>query len=346
SISDVPQALADLHEFEAMVTNSIKPIVAWAFYVESMKDIYEMCVAIAGSEEEFLRNPFMIFYAEPNTPLYHGKDAVEKLLFAAEKKIPIVYTPCPIAGGTAPATMAGMLVDTLAECLSGVVMSQVVRPGAPIIMGGVVSIMDMATTILSYGAPELALASAALAEVARYLKLPMWSTGGCTDSRLLDEQAALEAALNLLLAGLSGANLIHDVGFMESAMTGSQELLVLSDEIIGMVKRVVRGVEVNEETLALDVINKVGPGGNFLGEDHTLRHFRTEAWYPRLLDRRMYLDWVGGGSLTLAQRVNKKTREVLESYQPVPLPQDVLEGIDEILRRADERAAEIEAQKV
>ncbi|GFP27999.1 trimethylamine---corrinoid protein Co-methyltransferase [Candidatus Hakubella thermalkaliphila] len=346
SISDVPQALADLHEFEAMVTNSIKPIVAWAFYVESMKDIYEMCVAIAGSEEEFLRNPFMIFYAEPNTPLYHGKDAVEKLLFAAEKKIPIVYTPCPMAGGTAPATMAGMLVDTLAECLSGVVMSQVVRPGAPIIMGGVVSIMDMATTILSYGAPELALASAALAEVARWLKLPMWSTGGCTDSKLLDEQAALEAALNLLLAGLSGANLIHDVGFMESAMTGSQELLVLSDEIIGMVKRVVRGVEVNEETLALDIIHKVGPGGNFLGEDHTLRHFRTEAWYPRLLDRRMYLDWVGGGSLTLAQRVNKKTREVLESYQPVPLPQDVLEGIDEILRRADERAAEIEAQKV
>ncbi|GFP32023.1 trimethylamine---corrinoid protein Co-methyltransferase [Candidatus Hakubella thermalkaliphila] len=186
----------------------------------------------------------------------------------------------------------------------------------------------------------------ALAEVARWLKLPMWSTGGCTDSKLLDEQAALEAALNLLLAGLSGANLIHDVGFMESAMTGSQELLVLSDEIIGMVRRIVQGIRVDEETLALDIIHKVGPGGNFLGEDHTLRHFRKEAWYPRLLDRRMYLDWVGGGSLTLAQRVNKKTREVLESHQPVPLPQDVLEGIDEILRRADERAAEIEAQKV
>ncbi len=337
SISDVPQALADLHEFESMVTNSIKPIVAWAFYVESMKDIYEMCVAIAGSEEEFLRNPFMIFYAEPNTPLYHGKDAVEKLLFATEKKIPIVYTPCPMAGGTAPATMAGMLVDSLAECLSGVVMSQVVRPGAPIIMGGVVSIMDMATTILSYGAPELALASAALAEVARYLKLPMWSTGGCTDSKVLDEQAALEAAINLLMAGLSGANLIHDVGFMESAMTGSQELLVLSDEIIGMVKRIVRGIRVDEETLALDIIHKVGPGGNFLGEDHTLKHFKKEVWYPRLLDRKMYPDWVAAGSLTLGQRVNQRTKELLESYVPEPLPGEVLEKLKEVLVRAEER---------
>lgn len=335
SISDVPQSLADLHEFEAMVTNSLKPIVAWAFYVESMEAIYNMCLAISGSEEDFRRNPFMIFYAEPNTPLYHGKDAIDKLLFAAEKAIPIIYTPCPIAGGTAPATLAGMLVDAVAECLSGVVISQLVRKGAPIIIGGVVSIMDMTTTILSYGAPELALASAALAEIARWLKLPMFSTAGCTDSKSLDEQAALEVAINLLMAGLSGANLVHDVGFLESAMTGSQDLLVLSDEIIGMVKRIVRGIRVDEETLALEIINKVGPGGNFLGEEHTLKHFKKEVWYPKLLDRHMYPDWVASGSLTLAERVNQKTKEILDSYQPQPLASEIQEEVEQILAQAE-----------
>lgn len=345
-IQDVPWQTYDRHQFVAMVTHTSKPLIITAMDVEGLRDILKMCHLIAGGEENFRRNPFIILYDEPSSPNYHSQNALKKLLFAAEKGIPVIYTPCPIAGATAPATLAGVLVNACAESLAGLVLAQLKRKGAPVIIGGVVSVMDMSTTVYSYGAPELSLLSAALTDVAHYLGVPMFSTAGCSDSKALDEQAALEASVSILISVLSGANLIHDLGYLEAGLVGSTEMLLLCDEIIGMVKRVVRGVEVNEETLALDIIHKVGPGGNFLGEDHTLRHFRTEAWYPRLLDRRMYFDWVGAGSVTLGQRVNNKTREILDSYEPIPLAQDVLEGIDEILRKADERATEIEAQKV
>lgn len=339
-ISDVPWQTYDRHQFVAMVTHTTKPLIITAMDVEGLRDILKMCHLIAGGEQNFRRNPFIVLYDEPSSPNYHSQNALKKLLFAAEKGIPVIYTPCPIAGATAPATLAGVLVNACAESLAGLVLAQLKRKGAPVIMGGVVSIMDMNTTILSYGAPELALASAALTEIVRYLGLPMFSTAGCSDSKVLDEQAALETAISILLAALSGANLIHDVGYLESAMIGSQELLVLSDEIIGMVKRIVRGIRVDEETLALGVIDKVGPGGNFLGEEHTLRHFKKEVWYPRLLDRHMFPDWEAGGRLTLADRVNRRTKDILESYEPEPLGQDVLEGIQEILEKADEGVRE------
>jgi len=339
-ISDVPRGTSDLHEFESMLTNSTKPLVAWAHSAENMRCMYEMCVSVAGSEAAFLDNPFLIFNAQPCSPLYHTKEALEKLLYASEKGVPIIYTPSPTAGGTAPVTLAGLLVNSLAENLSGVVINQVVRRGAPIIVGGGVSVMDMATTILCYGAPELALASAALVEIARYLGLPRATTGGCTDSKIMDGQAALDATFNLLVAGISAANLVRDIGYFESAMTGSPELLVLANEIISMVKRIASGIRVDDETLALDVIHKVGPCGNFLTDEHTLKFFKKEVWYPQILDRRMHSGWVAQGSLTLSQRVNLRTREVLEKHTPEPLPASVLGKLERILAQGLEATAQ------
>ncbi len=337
SISDTPVGMGDLYELEAMLSHSTKPVVIWANSAENMRYMYKMGVAIAGGEERFSSNPFMIFNTQINPPLCHSRESVEKALFAAEKRVPLIYTPSPSAGATAPVTLAGLLVNSLAECLSGVVITQVASSGTPIITGGGISVMDMTTTILSYGAPELALASAALVEIARYLNLPVATTGGCTDSKVMDGQAALEATFNLLMAGLSGANLVRDIGYFESGMTSSGELLVLCDEIIGMVKRIVRGVGVDDERLAVDLIHKVGPGGNFLTEKHTFKHFRNEVWYPRLLDRQMYHKWVEQGSLTLSQRLNLKTRELLDSHAPEPLPADVEQSLREILAEAESR---------
>lgn len=254
SISDVPQAKADIHELDAMVRETVKPLMTWSFSRESLAQMHEMCIAVKGSAEAFAREPFMIFYAEPSSPLKHSAEAVQKLLYCAQNRIPLVYTPCPISGATAPATMAGVLVQNLAETLGGVALSQLVRKGSAIVVGGVMSVLDMHTTILSYGAPELALLSAAATEVARHLGLPMFSTAGCTDSKCLDDQAAIEGAISITFAALSGASFIHDVGYTESGMTGSLQQLVMCDEIIGMARHVARGIRVDEDTLAVDAI--------------------------------------------------------------------------------------------
>lgn len=336
-VSDVPGAVSDRHQFQAMLLNTTKPIIFTAHDETGMADIIEMAAVAVGGREQLRGNPCIGLYAEPSTPLQHSKAAVRKLLLAAQEGIPVVYTPCPLAGGTAPATLAGTLVMDNAEVLSGLVMSQLRQKGAPFILGGVVTVMDMKTAIIAYGAPELHMLSAALAEIAHYYRLPMFSTAGCSDAKVMDQQAAIESAFSCLMAALSGANLVHDVGYLESALTGSYEMLVMTNEVIAMVKRIMRGIEVNEESLALDVIDKVGPGGNFLLEEHTLHHFRKEQWHPELMDRNNYEKWRQAGGKTLGQRTTEKVKRILAEYHPEPLSPEKLKQIDAIIARAGAR---------
>lgn len=332
SVSDVPQDAADVHEFDAMVRETDKPIMTWAFSRKSLVLLHRMCAEVKGSEEAYAREPFMIHYGEPSSPLKHSADAVQKLVFCAERGIPLVYAPCPIAGGTAPTTLAGVLVQDLAETLGGVVLSQLIRPGTPIVVGGVVSILDMRTTILSYGAPELSLLSAAAAEVAASLGLPMFSTAGCTDSKCLDEQAAAEAMMSITFAALSGANFVHDVGYIESAMTGSLEQLVMCDELIGMARHVARGIRVDDETLAVGVIADAVEAGDFLTHEHTARHFREEFYFPRLMDRRRFGEWAASGRETMGDRVRAMLALILKKHRAPALPAGVRKKLDEIVR--------------
>lgn len=334
--SDVPIGTYDRHQFLAMLKGATKPFVITANDREGLADQYEMACTAIGGVDEWQRLPMFVIYIEPSSPLNNSKEAVEKLLYAAENGIPAIYTPCPICGATAPATMAGILAQALAEFFTGLVISQLKRKGAAVIMGGVMSILDMSTTILSYGAPELSLLSAAMTQVAQFLNVPMFSTAGCSDSKILDQQAAIEAAISIAIAGLSGANLIHDVGYLESGLSGSYDMLVMSNEIIGMVKRILRGVPVDAEHLAVDVIDRIGPGGHYLTDDHTLAHFRTEFWMPELLDRTNWETWEVGGSKTLRQRVHEKVLYLIENYQPEPIPADVESRLRIIVARADE----------
>ena len=338
-MSDVPTYSYDRHQAAAMLRSTIKPLVLTAMSRDALSDIVEMYYLLRGGRDAFEVNPGFIIYLEPTTPLLHSKAAMKKLIFSAERRIPAIYTPCPIAGATAPVTLAGALVLSVAEFLVGMVVSQLKRRGAPLIMGGVVSTLDMQTTILTYGSPELHLMSAALTDIAHSLKVPMFSTAGCSDSKVLDEQAAVEAALSIMAAGLSGANLIHDVGFLESALIGSHEMVVLSDEIVGMVKRFLSGVRVTDETLALDVIKEVGPGGNFLAHEHTARNFRKEHWFPTLIDRTRFAPWRDAGSKTMADRVRERVAEILATHEVPPLPEDVEAGIGKLIAAADEQAA-------
>lgn len=334
--SNVPIGTYDRHQFLAMVRGTRKPLVITAVDREGLADQLAMACAVLGSRDEWRRLPLFVLYIEPVSPLNNGPEAVQKLLFAAENEVPTIYTPCPIAGATAPVTLAGVLAQDLAECLTGVVISQLKRKGAAIIIGGVMSILDMSTTILSYGAPELALLSAAFTDIAKYLRVPMFSTAGCSDAKVLDQQAAIESALSIALAALSGANLIHDVGYLESALVGSYDMLVMSNEIISLVKRILRGVPVDAEHLALEAIERVGPGGHFLADDHTLRHFRSEFWMPELLDRSNWDSWQEAGAKPLGARVHEKVLDLLENYEPAPLPDEVEDKLLNIIQRADE----------
>ncbi|RKX75539.1 MAG: trimethylamine methyltransferase [Spirochaetes bacterium] len=336
-VQDVPQLVYDRHQFEAMVLNTSKPIVITAIDNAGYGDIIEMCEVIAGGEEELRKNPFMTLYAEPISPLLHSEEAAQKLVLAGKKHLPVVYTPCIMAGSTVPATMAGAMANGLAESLSGLVLNQQVQEGNPFIMGGVFTIMDMNTTIFSYGAPEFDLMMAALADMSNYLDIPMFGTAGCTDSKVLDEQTAIEYAISIMMSAQSGANLIHDVGYIEHGNTASLDALVMADELIGYARKFCCGIKVDDESLALDVIDKVGPGGDFLTTQHTYKHFKTETWYPDLFRRDIYENWMDAGRKTLTQRANEKAVAILEDYQPEPLPKNVEKKLRDIVERAEQK---------
>jgi trimethylamine--corrinoid protein Co-methyltransferase len=336
--SGVPTQTYDRHQFLAMLQGTSKPFVITAVDKEGLADQYHMACEVLGGPDgplAFAQAPLFVVYIEPSSPLSNSVEAVEKLLYAAEVGIPAIYTPCIMCGGTGPVTLAGTIVQALAESLVGVVLAQLKRPGAAVIMGGVNSAMDMATSILSYGAPELSLVSAAATDVAKWLGLPMFSTAGCSDAKTLDQQAAVEATMSIVFAALSGANLIHDVGYLESGLLGSFDMLVMADEVIGMAKHVLGGVAVTPETLAVDVVERVGPGGHFLTQEHTRQNFRTQFWFPALMDRQLRRSWEAGGSKTMADRVREKVIHILDRHEPAPIPADVQSHLQDIIARSD-----------
>ncbi len=335
--SGVPVLTYDRHQFLAMLQGTSKPLVITTVDKAGLADQYRMACEVLGGPEEFAQAPLFVVYIEPSSPLSNSVEAVEKILYAAEMGIPAIYTPCTMCGATAPVTLAGGMVQCLAECLVGVVLAQLKRKGAAVIIGGVQSAIDMATSILSYGAPEMVLLSAAMTDVTKWLRIPMFSTAGCSDSKVLDQQAAIEAAMSVTVAALSGANLIHDVGYLESGLLGSYDMLVMSNEVIGMAKRILKGVTVTPETLAVDVIERVGPGGHYLTQEHTRQHFREEIWFPALVDRQMRRGWEASGKKTMAERVRARVKDILEHHQPLPISAEVEARLKGIVAEADER---------
>jgi len=336
-VGDAPNPRTyDRHQFLAMLETCTKPMVLTTVDGEGLEDLWRMACMVCGGADELRLSPLFVVYIEPISPLNNDRTAMEKLLFAAEKGIPAMYTPCPSSGATAPATMAGMLVQSLAETLLAVALCHLAKPGMPLIMGGVTTVMDMATSSYSYGAPELSLVSAANTDISRWLGLPMFSTGGCTDAKVLDEQAATEMTTSLLYAQLSGANLIHDVGYMDCGTLATPEALVLCQELVGMVRAFGRGINTDDDHLALDLIDKVGPGGEFLTHDHTFDYWR-EWFLPKLQDRTDWETWLAEGEKTMLDRVVEETDRLLTTYEPEPLDEGLLTELKSIAAAADAR---------
>ncbi|MGD2147061.1 MAG: trimethylamine methyltransferase family protein [Anaerolineae bacterium] len=336
-VQDVNVGTYDRWQYLAMLEGTNKPINITAVDLDGLRDQLEMAYIRVGGKKEFEKGPAFSLYIEPVSPLSHSKEVVQKLLFATDHGIPFVYTPCPLAGATAPCTLAGTAVQALTESLFGIVLSQLRKPGAPLIIGGLMSNMDMRTTVYCYGSPEMALLSAAYTQITKWLGVPEYETAGCSDAKFFDEQAAMEATINIATAALVGGNMIHDVGYLEQGLTSSMEQMVASNEIIDRVKRILRGVPVTDDSKALDVIDEVGPGGHYLEHDHTYDRFRDLIWQGELTDRQNWENWDLGGRRTFRDRVHDKVLEILEE-ETEPLMEDAMyQELRRICEVADER---------
>jgi len=331
---EVPARISDSHNFFRICTNTTKPVFFTCWSLEGLQNIHEMAVAIrGGDEEEFRRKPFIIQYAEPISPLTHPDTSMEKLIFCARKGIPVTYAAGTMLGGTVPVTPISALVLTNAEFLSGLVVAQLARKGAPVIYGGCSGPLDMKTSVCVYNGPDAYQNYFMAKEMAAYYKLPDFNYGGHSDSKLPDLQAATEAALSIFQIGMAGSNLVHDVGYLESGMSCALEMILLCDEIIGQVHHFKKVPPIDAHTLAVEVIDAVGPGGNFTDQEHTLEHFR-ETWYPNVFDRRTHKNWSRDGGRPLEDVLRERVQHLLATHQPEPLSEDVIQALKSILERA------------
>jgi trimethylamine--corrinoid protein Co-methyltransferase len=334
--SDVPNENAEPKQFHAILKNTIKPIIMTSFSgLEAFERVHAMACAVAGGEAAFRERPNYVLYGQFVSPLQHDRQAVERLIFCAQKEIPLIYIPTIMPSASGPITLAGSLALAVAESLAGLVMHQIVNPGAPFIFGACVSKMDMRTMLFPYGSPEWRLNDLVMAELARFYGLPVFGTGGATDSKIVDGQAGLEYMGSLLIAALAGTNLIHDVGYLESGLTGSLESIIMGADAIRWVKQFMEGVQANEQMLALGVIKDIGPGGQFLGHDHTLKYLRQDMWLPLASDHDGYDTWAARGGKDYVTRAKELARELVGSHQPQPLTDDLEAELQALSRLSD-----------
>jgi trimethylamine--corrinoid protein Co-methyltransferase len=321
--SDVPDDEYERRQMVVMLEESTKPIVFVGQDAASTAYAVELAEAVAGGLEHLQERPFIINYVNTVSVFRHNETSVRRLLYAAERNLPTIYGPGNIRGLTAPITRAGALALSNAGLMAGLVLSQLKREGSPFIQtvprGWT---QDMRTMVGLYAPSD----GPQGFDIAHHHGLPMFGTGGCSDSKVFDAQAAAEAALTLYTSAAGGANLIHDVGYLDSAMTGCLGLVVLCDEIINWVKSYLQSMEINEETLALDLIEEVGCDGHFLATDHTLRHVRDD-WQPALFDRRDYEGWQEDGGTRLEERAREKARDIIRNHRAPRLPEGVSEQL-------------------
>ena len=328
-----------IHSFANMLRGTVKPNVYTAKNLRDMEDIYRIAAAVAGNEQTLREKPFFLQYSEPISPLFIIEESLEKVIFCAEKGVPVGYIPSPNPGGGGPITVAGSVALGNAECLLGLIIAQLINPGTPYIYGMNTAALDMKTTIVSYGAPEWSLGMGAWTGLAEHYRLPAWGYAGATDSKVIDAQAGLEATFSIMSAFLTRNTLVHDVGYIEFGSTSSMEMLVIADEIISMVRYLAGGLPVNATTLALEATRRVRPGGGYIADKHTLHNFRTAQWTPEIIDRSYFDDWREAGSKDMYTRANERAREILSSTEVPPLPDEAEGVIQQIL---DEREAQRE----
>jgi len=337
SFSDVSAEVSDIYTIALTVKNTSKCIIGESYARDIAHDSIRIAAALAGGEEELRKKPTIAAYIDPISPLVYDKGMVEALIEYASYGQLIFMTVMALAGATGPATLAGLLVQQNAEVLSGLLIAHLVNPHAPVVYGNVSCPMDMRTGDSSTGSPEVGLLGAAFVQLAKYYGMPC-SAGAQCNAKVPDAQASYEKATSLMMAVMAGADFVDlFAGTIESFRTASYEQLVIDDELAGMALRCAEGIEVTAETMARDVIDRVGPGGNFLADKHTSEWFRKEHYYSKLGDRRSRVDWENSGSKNIREQARDRAREILANHEPEPIDPTIWREIERIIADIDER---------
>ncbi|MDW7675530.1 MAG: trimethylamine methyltransferase family protein [Bacillota bacterium] len=315
----------DVNRFFTALNNSTKHVMGGLYGPEGAKNVIKMAQIIAGGEDALRRKPILTFITCLLSPLKMEHNYVNFMFDAAEAGIPVITSVCPISGLTAPMTLAGHLAQLNAEALSGILLLQAIKPGTPVFYSVVPTIADMRSMSFLFGSVESGIMNAACAQLASYYNMPMYSTGGVSEAKTGDAQAGYEKAISSLMPALAGAQLIHDAaGLLEGSIVFSLEQLIIDDEINGMALRSARGIEVNEDTLAFETIKNVGPGGNYLAETHTVKHMRSETFFPKVANRSIYADWVNDGAKTSWDRANDLAKDILANHYVEPFKYEII----------------------
>ncbi len=336
-IDGVPIRATHVYGYLESVRNSSKVIKATSRERILAEDCLRMVAVIAGGEDELQRRPFTFTTDNPVAPLHHDRGQMEGALEFAKYGLPIDVTSEPQAGATSPVTLAGLLAQQTADVVSGITIIQLANPGNPVWYGTCGSIMDMRVGRIAIGAVEMGLINVASAQIAHFYDIPCRGTASATDSKLLDIQAGYEKALVLAMAVLGGVNKIFYPGTMEGALTVSKESLVIDNEIVGGLYRALEGIDVNGMTLALNVIDAVGPGGHYLGQRHTMQFLEDEHFIPSLSDRQTREKWAEAGGKGMADRAHERVERILAEHQVDPLGSDVEAELERIVRQVEAR---------
>lgn len=341
---NLPGAMADPHEIPVsyrcvavmatMIRNTTKPIHFWFHDRASAKYLNEIMVALRGSEEKAREYPICYPFLEPISPLRFPFDGVDLLFETARLNLPVPIGPMAQMGLSAPATIAGTIAQENAEILAGICITQLIREGMPVCYGGICHAFDMRTTQLIFSGPEQAIFGVAMTQMGKHYGLPVYINVGLTDSKCADAQAGLEAGITLAMGVAAGADIFGHMGISGVDQASSLDILVLQHEIISYVESTMREIVIGDEALGLDVIEQVGPGGTFIDTDHTAEHFRSELWFPRLLDREYYQAWLDAGATSMAERCRGFRDHVLSTHQPEPVDADLDRALDEIVDAA------------
>lgn len=332
--SDVDQRIYDRYQMEVMLNKTTKPIVYVTPDFEGCQVAVEMCQEVAGGPEAFRQRPFATCYINVTSGMVANQEALQKCIYLAEKGLPMLYIPLNAAGVNSPATTAGCIASMNAGTLVGLLVAQLVREGTPVAVpgwnGGPYNLQTMV------GNYVLADEQGVATSMGKYYDLPVFGLGGSTDSKVLDQQCAAEATLSLFTAHLNGANIVHDSGFMDAGLQGSLQLMAIANDLIGFIRAATRPVEINAETLALDLIEELGPEGNYLAADHTFDHFR-DPYYSGLADKRQYDSWLEQGGKTMEERAAEQVETILSEHKPEPLPAEIQDRLRKIVAREQER---------
>lgn len=327
---DIPAEHLDLSTFYAAMSNTTKHVTGNCFTVESLHDVIEMGAMVAGSVEKLRKRPFLSFVTSWTvSPLRFAPETVEVLTEVLRQEMPVFLSSAPQSGATSPAALAGSLAQVNAEELSGLTYTQLVKPGTPVVLGYVPSVSDLRTGNFVGGSPEFGLMHAAVAQLGQFYNLPVYNSSGLADSKIPDVQAGYEKGITSVTAALAGSNFIHhSAGMLESMLTVAYEQFVIDDDLNGSIMRMVRGIEVTDETLSLDVIEEVCQGeGHFLGTAQSLELMNSEYYYPHTGDRQSRDGWEADGGLDMRERARERAKFILKNHQVAPILPEVDKAI-------------------